>query len=143
MIPTGEELRISSSDALQGSTAEKTLSSRIRRAISCEYCAPKSRTTIDGVSTDECLRSWEQCKGAEDFGPEAGFAAFRTAPREFRGWTPHGVCGTGHWAERVRVQREGLADRFRDGRPGCVRRDRRNVAMAEWRVVNDQGPECR
>src|SRR5712692_12003900 len=28
----------------------------MRRAINCEYCAPKSRTTMDWVSTDECLR---------------------------------------------------------------------------------------
>src|ERR1700685_2385833 len=40
----------------------------MRRAINCEYCAPKSRTTmawlsLDWVSTDECLKSASQCKG--------------------------------------------------------------------------------
>src|SRR5436305_9187439 len=28
----------------------------MRRAMSCEYCAPKSRTTMDWVSTDESLK---------------------------------------------------------------------------------------
>src|SRR5947208_14939335 len=62
MIPAGEYLRISSILALQGRTTEKTFCSRTRRAISCEYCAPKSRTTIDWASTDEFLRSPVQCK---------------------------------------------------------------------------------
>src|SRR5580704_4630664 len=35
----------------------------MRRAISWEYWAPKSRTTIDWVSTDECLKSESKCKG--------------------------------------------------------------------------------
>src|ERR1700687_6015101 len=56
MIPTGEQLRISSRLALNGRTTEKIFCSRMRRAISCEYCAPKSRTTMDWVSTDEFLR---------------------------------------------------------------------------------------
>src|SRR5438445_4195178 len=62
MIPTGEYFWISSIFELQGRTAEKTFCSRTRRAISCEYCAPKSRTTIDWVSTNEFLRSLSQCK---------------------------------------------------------------------------------
>src|ERR1700730_3115134 len=62
MIPTGECLRISSILALQGRTTEKTFCSRTRRAISCEYCAPKSRTTIDWISTDEFLKSALPCK---------------------------------------------------------------------------------
>src|ERR1700688_2063927 len=62
IIPAGECLRISSILELQGRTTENTLSSRTRRAISCEYCAPKSRTTIDWVSTDEFLRSELPCK---------------------------------------------------------------------------------
>src|ERR1700751_3213678 len=62
MIPTGQCLRISSILDLQGRTAEKTFCSRTRRAISCEYCAPKSRTTIDWVSTNEFLRSARCCK---------------------------------------------------------------------------------
>src|ERR1700674_2911043 len=47
---------MSSRLALNGRTTEKIFCSRMRRAISCEYCAPKSRTTMDWVSTDECLR---------------------------------------------------------------------------------------
>src|SRR5260370_36893367 len=62
MMPTGEYLRMSSIVELQGRTAEKTCCSRTRRAISCEYCAPKSRTTIDWVSTNEFLRSSLPCK---------------------------------------------------------------------------------
>src|SRR5437588_5428746 len=62
MIPTGDYFWISSIFELQGRTTEKTFCSRTRRAISCEYCAPKSRTTIDWVSTDEFLRSPVQCK---------------------------------------------------------------------------------
>src|ERR1700758_2825354 len=31
---------------LHGNTAEKTCCSRMRRAISCVYCPPKSRTTM-------------------------------------------------------------------------------------------------
>src|ERR1700677_3903557 len=48
--------------AVQGRTTEKTFCSRMRRAISCEYWAPKSRTTIDWVSTDECLKLGRKCK---------------------------------------------------------------------------------
>src|SRR5438874_3912626 len=69
MIPAGEYLRISSILAVQGRTTEKTFCSRTRRAISCEYCAPKSRTTIDWDSTDEFLKSELPCKaknGARD-----------------------------------------------------------------------------
>src|SRR6266700_3657107 len=62
MIATGQYLRISSILVLQGRTTEKTFCSRTRRAISWEYCAPKSRTTIDWVSTDEFLRSRLCCK---------------------------------------------------------------------------------
>src|SRR5258708_18562971 len=62
MIPTGEYLRMSSILELHGRIAEKTFCSRTRRAISCEYCAPKSRTTIDWVSTNEFLRSVVRCK---------------------------------------------------------------------------------
>src|SRR5205807_8796324 len=62
MIPTGEYFWISSIFELQGRKAEKTFCARTRRAISCEYCAPKSRTTIDRLSTDEFLRSLSLCK---------------------------------------------------------------------------------
>src|SRR5579863_4758444 len=62
MIPTGEYFLMSSILELQGRTAEKTFCSRTRRAISCEYCAPKSRTTIDWVSTNEFLKSAIRCK---------------------------------------------------------------------------------
>src|SRR5207302_3530307 len=62
MIPAGEYLRISSIFAMQGRTTENTFCSRTRRAISWEYWAPKSRTTIDWVSTNEFLRSKVPCK---------------------------------------------------------------------------------
>src|SRR5271163_5221812 len=45
-MPTGSSARISSSFAVQGKIAENTCCSRIRRAISCVYCPPKSSTTI-------------------------------------------------------------------------------------------------
>src|SRR6185437_12688257 len=45
-MPTGSCARISSIDAVHGRIAENTCCSRIRRAISCVYCPPKSRTTI-------------------------------------------------------------------------------------------------
>ncbi len=43
---SGFQRRISSSDAVGGRTTEKTRASRMRRAISCVYWPPKSRTTI-------------------------------------------------------------------------------------------------
>ena len=69
-MPTGAQLLISSSEAVQGSTTEKTFCSRMRRAMSCVYCAPKSRMTmlvdgwlrLDWVSTDEFLKSDGPCK---------------------------------------------------------------------------------
>src|SRR5712692_3909039 len=45
MIPAGSSLRISSSEDVHGRTAENTCCSRMRRAISCVYCPPKSSTT--------------------------------------------------------------------------------------------------
>src|ERR1700691_885099 len=67
-IPTGAQLLTSSSDAVQGSTTENTFCSRMRRAMSCVYCAPKSRMRmvwpgLDWVSTDEFLKSRGACKG--------------------------------------------------------------------------------
>src|SRR5580700_11928135 len=66
-MPTGAQLLTSSSEAVQGSTMEKTFCSRMRRAMSCVYCAPKSRMTIDSLSldwgsTDEFLKSAVPCK---------------------------------------------------------------------------------
>src|SRR5580700_5604729 len=66
-MPTGPQLLTSSSDAVQGRTTEKTFCSRMRRAMSCVYCAPKSRMTIDSLSldwgsTDEFLKSAGACK---------------------------------------------------------------------------------
>src|SRR5271155_3872245 len=71
-MPTGPALLISASEAVQGSTTENTFCSRIRRAMSCVYCAPKSRMTMDWVrddwvvldwgSTDEFLKSRVPCK---------------------------------------------------------------------------------
>ena len=43
----------SSSFAVHGSTTEKTFCSRMRRAMSCVYCAPKSRMTMDWLSEDD------------------------------------------------------------------------------------------
>src|SRR5580700_1584518 len=72
-MPTGAQLLTSSSEAVQGSTTEKTFCSRMRRAISCVNCEPKSRMTMDSlrnegltldwVSTDEFLKSDGACKG--------------------------------------------------------------------------------
>ncbi len=45
-MPAGEYLRSSSSFAVHGSTTENTFCLRMRRAISCVYCAPKSRMTM-------------------------------------------------------------------------------------------------
>src|SRR5713101_2095713 len=45
MIPAGSSLRISSIEDVHGRTAENTCCSRMRRAISCVYCPPKSSTT--------------------------------------------------------------------------------------------------
>src|SRR5579884_2405518 len=72
--------RMSSSETVQGSTAEKTFCSRMRRAMSCVYCDPKSRITIDcvadcagervaagvvtvqfGRDAGECKEYWNRC----------------------------------------------------------------------------------
>src|SRR5580704_9205116 len=45
-IPTGSNFRIWSIPAVHGRIALKTCCSRILRAISCEYCPPKSNTTM-------------------------------------------------------------------------------------------------
>src|SRR5664280_1930342 len=49
--PRGASARICSIGAVQGRTTEKTLNSRMRRAISWVYCEPKSRMTMVEVST--------------------------------------------------------------------------------------------
>src|ERR1043165_1047175 len=46
MIPTGFFALSVSSGVLNGTTSEYTDSSRSRRAISCVYCEPKSRTRM-------------------------------------------------------------------------------------------------
>ncbi len=51
ITPFGASARIFSREAVHGSTTENTLNSRMRRAISCVYCEPKSRMTIVEVST--------------------------------------------------------------------------------------------
>src|SRR6202030_663763 len=71
-MPTGAQLLISASDAVQGSTTEKTFCSRMRRAINCVNWDPKSRMTMDWLSgdwvsldwdsTDEFLKSDRRCK---------------------------------------------------------------------------------
>src|SRR5580704_183624 len=45
-IPAGSYLRICSIPAVQGRIALNTCCSRIRRAINCVYCPPKSNTTM-------------------------------------------------------------------------------------------------
>src|SRR5260370_42672472 len=72
-MPTGAQFFTSFSAAVQGTTTEKTFCSRIRRAMSWVYCAPKSRITMDWFSgdwlrldwdsTDEFLKSKGWCKG--------------------------------------------------------------------------------
>ena len=47
----GRRERISASEAVQGRTTEKTFCSRMRRAMSWVYWLPKSRMTIEEVST--------------------------------------------------------------------------------------------
>src|SRR5580693_3666693 len=50
----------------------------MRRAMSWEYCAPKSRTTMDWVSTDEFLRLRGVCKGADHQGHQGWCVSFKT-----------------------------------------------------------------
>src|SRR5208283_1515977 len=56
-MPTGAQFLISAKGAVQGSTTEKTFCSRMRRAMSCVYCDPKSRMTTVWVST---LQVWQE-----------------------------------------------------------------------------------
>ena len=44
--PNGRYDSISASGTVQGSTTQNTFCSRMRRAISCVYCEPKSRMTM-------------------------------------------------------------------------------------------------
>src|SRR5256885_6164263 len=46
MMPAGSYFRICASGTVQGRMAENTCCSRMRRAINCVYCPPKSRTTM-------------------------------------------------------------------------------------------------
>src|SRR5665213_886586 len=57
MTPSGLSARTWSSGAVQGSTTEKTLNSRMRRAMSWVYCDPKSRITIVEVSTEAIVNA--------------------------------------------------------------------------------------
>src|SRR5258706_14784514 len=57
-MPEGSSLRISSRVVVHGRTEEKTCCSRMRRAMSCVYLPPKSRTTTpprSGVGRFWCL----------------------------------------------------------------------------------------
>src|SRR5690242_14322147 len=63
MIPSGFCARTCSMGAVQGSTTENTFCSRMRRAISCVYCEPKSRMTIEEVSIGQ--GNGERAKGKE------------------------------------------------------------------------------
>src|SRR5258708_25454085 len=58
-MPEGSSLRISSRVVVHGRTEEKTCCSRMRRAMSCVYLPPKSRTTTPPRS--ELGRSWCCC----------------------------------------------------------------------------------
>src|ERR1700740_3041533 len=60
-MPVGSSLRISSSVVVQGRTEEKTCCSRMRRAMSCVYWPPKSRTTTpprSELGRSLCCRIW-------------------------------------------------------------------------------------
>src|SRR5260370_36585457 len=82
MMPTGEYLRISSIFELQGRTTENTFCSRTRRAISCEYCAPKSRMTMDWAGAWVCMALiLSVCSTVES----VLFAVDRTAYHGFHG----------------------------------------------------------
>src|SRR6185437_16015677 len=62
MIPSGFCARTCSMGAVQGSTTENTFCSRMRRAISCVYCEPKSRMTIEEVSIGQGIGNRVQGK---------------------------------------------------------------------------------
>src|ERR1700730_16681500 len=50
MTPLGLRRATSAAPRWCGRSSENTPHSRTRRAISCEYCPPKSRTTISSIS---------------------------------------------------------------------------------------------
>src|SRR3954465_7349101 len=56
ITPTAPKLRTNSSDTSWGWTSQKTFASRTRRAISCVYCAPKSRINIFWWLFDPVIR---------------------------------------------------------------------------------------
>src|SRR4051795_9155809 len=55
--PRGWRRRISSSGTVCGSSSLNTPHSRTRRAISCEYCPPKSRTSTSSCATPRSTAS--------------------------------------------------------------------------------------
>src|ERR1700752_1519689 len=55
MSPMGFLSRNVDNDVLNGTISEYTDSSRRRRAMSCVYCEPKSRTRMVWCDTMECL----------------------------------------------------------------------------------------
>src|ERR1019366_3629960 len=65
-IPAGSYLRICSTVAVQGRMALNTCCSRIRRAINCVYCPPKSSTTMPPHSLIAAIRSQSSLRGTED-----------------------------------------------------------------------------
>src|SRR5947209_16367519 len=77
-MPAGWYFLISSREAVQGRTTEKTFSSRMRRAINCVYCEPKSRITMDCSSTNDFPRFKRACKEQNqltaDFADRRGFS---------------------------------------------------------------------
>src|SRR5579885_3348302 len=68
-MPAGSNLRISSTEALQGRMAEKTCCSRMRRAMSCVYCPPKSRTTTPPRSVSMAPPCSSVCRAAVSIKP--------------------------------------------------------------------------
>src|SRR5215470_8159763 len=65
MIPTGSFSRSFSGEVLNGTISEYTDNSRRRRAMSCVYCEPKSRTRMVWWDTwdrriDAIIAGWPQ-----------------------------------------------------------------------------------
>src|SRR5580704_1869884 len=119
-IPTGAQLLTSSREAVHGSTTEKTFCSRMRRAMSCVYCAPKSRMTMDSLSldwgsTNEFLKSHGSCKGlrlgSPDRNMDRNIAENRLVAVD---------CGLG-WSARGKLPARGRRSRQWRGVSQCLR----------------------
>src|SRR5262245_11686362 len=99
----GARSRISSSSVSWGSSSAYTPHSRMRRAISCEYCPPKSRTRISScaVSGAGTLRA------SSETGSEPGTASAAStgigAPSVIRDCDPRGDSGVAVGAHADRL----------------------------------------